>query len=80
MAGYRLTKQQIQTEILKCGKDPVYFINTYARISHPQRGPIPFRTYPFQDDILKDFKDFRFNIILKARQLGLSTIVAGYIT
>jgi len=79
MAGYRLTKQQIQTEILKCGKDPVYFINTYARISHPQRGPIPFRTYPFQDDILKDFKDFRFNIILKARQLGLSTIVAGYI-
>jgi hypothetical protein len=79
MAVYRPTKQEIQSEILKCGKDPIYFINTYARISHPQRGPIPFRTYKFQDEVLKDFKDYRFNIILKARQLGLSTVVAGYI-
>ena len=79
MAVYRPTKQEIQSEILKCGKDPVYFLNTYARISDTQKGPIPFRTYDFQDQVLKDMKDFRFNVVLKARQLGLSTIVAGYI-
>ncbi len=78
--AYKLTKEQIQKEILKCGKDPIYFINTYARISHPQKGPIPFRTYQFQDEALKDFIDFRFNIVLKARQLGLSTVVAAYIS
>ena len=76
---YKLTKQQIQDEILKCGKNPVYFINTYCKISHPQRGPIPFRMYPFQEEVVKDFQDHRFSVILKARQLGLSTVVAGYI-
>jgi hypothetical protein len=79
MAVYRPTKQQIQSEILKCGKDPVYFLNTYAKISDTQKGPIPFRTFEFQDQVLKDMKDYRFNVVLKARQLGLSTIVAGYI-
>jgi len=79
MAVYRPTKQQIQSEILKCGKDPIYFLNTYAKISDTQKGPIPFRTFEFQDQVLKDMKDYRFNVVLKARQLGLSTIVAGYI-
>jgi hypothetical protein len=77
--AYKLTQEQIKKEILKCGRDPVYFINTYARVSHPVRGPIPFKTYMFQDEALKNFIDYRFNIILKARQLGLSTIVAAYI-
>jgi hypothetical protein len=42
-------------------------------------GLIPFKTYDYQKDLLKDFNDYRFNIILKARQLGISTISAGYI-
>jgi hypothetical protein len=77
--AYRLTKEQIKSEIVKCAKDPIYFLNTYARISDTQKGPIPFRTFEFQDEVLKDMKDYRFNVVLKARQLGLSTIVAGYI-
>jgi hypothetical protein len=77
-AKYRLTKKQMQEEILKCGRDPVYFLNNYARISHPKRGLIPFRTYDFQKQLLRDFKGHRFNVILKARQLGISTITAGY--
>ena len=77
--GYQLTKQEIIKEIVKSGKDPVYFINNYAKISHPVRGLIPFKTYDFQDDLLKDFNDYRFNVILKARQLGISTICAAYV-
>ena len=45
----------------------------------PCKGLILFDTYDFQDDLLKDFNDYRFNVILKARQLGISTITAGYI-
>ena len=41
-------------EILKCGKDPAYFLKTYARISHPMHGLILFDTYDFQDELLKD--------------------------
>ena len=77
--GYQLTKKEIYKEVIKCGKDPVYFINNYARISHPQKGLIPFKTYDFQSELLNDFNNYRFNIILKARQLGISTITAGYI-
>ena len=76
--GYRLTKKEIVKEILKSGKDPAYFINNYCRISHPMKGLIPFKTYPYQDDLLRDFNDYRFNVILKARQLGISTICAAY--
>jgi len=65
-------------EIIKCGKDPVYFMNKYLKIQHPLKGLIPFKTFPFQDDCVQDFNDHRFNIILKSRQLGLSTLVAAY--
>ena len=76
--SFQLDKKQQIKEIVKCGKDPAYFLNNYARISHPLHGLILFNTYDFQDDLLKDFNDYRFNVILKARQLGISTITAGY--
>ena len=66
-------------EIVKCGKDPIYFIDNYSKITHPQDGLIPFRLYDFQKELLKDYQNNRFNIILKARQLGISTVTASYI-
>mgnify|MGYP003639316973 CR=1 FL=1 len=77
--GYKLTKQEVIKEIVKSGKDPTYFITNYCKISHPQRGLIPFKTYDFQDQLLEDFNDHRFNVVLKARQLGISTVTAAYI-
>ena len=74
----RLSRQSQISEIIKCGKDPVYFMNKYLKIQHPVRGLIDFNTFPFQDDCVKHFNSHRFNIILKSRQLGLSTLVAAY--
>ena len=74
-----LTKKEIMQEIVRCGRDPVYFTNTYARISEPMRGLIPFDLYDFQKQALKDFTQHRFSVILKARQLGISTTVAAYV-
>ena len=65
-------------EIIKCGKDPSYFLKKYIKIQHPTRGLVNFDTYDFQDECLKDFVDHRFNIILKSRQLGISTLSAAY--
>ena len=72
-------KQEIVAEIVRCGKSPAYFCNNYAKISHPMRGLIPFSLYPFQETALTDFKNNRFSVILKARQLGISTTVAAYV-
>jgi len=75
----KLTKQEIMKEIVRCGKKPEYFIHTYAKITHPMKGLIPFHLYPFQEKLLEDFEDHRFNIILKGRQLGISTVTAAYV-
>ena len=71
-------KQIIKEEYIKCAKDPVYFLMKYCMIQHPIRGKIPFALYEFQQDTVRDFVDNRFNVILKARQLGISTLTAGY--
>jgi len=74
-----LSKKQVMAEVVRCGKDPVYFSNHYAKISHPMHGLIPFDMYGFQEEALRDFTKHRFNVILKARQLGISTTVASYV-
>ena len=65
-------------EIVKCGRDPVYFINTYVKIQEPLQGLIPFKTFDFQDKCVNDFITHRFNVVVKSRQLGLSTVTAAY--
>ena len=74
-----LTKKEMMRELKQCGKDPFYFLNNYAKIEHAEKGLIPFKTFDYQEQLLKDFHDHRYNIILKARQLGITTISAGYI-
>ena len=49
-------KAQVQ-EIIKCGKEPLYFINRYCRIQHPIKGLVQFDTYNFQDDCIQNFLD-----------------------
>jgi hypothetical protein len=77
--AYKLSKEEITKEILKCGKDPSYFLDNYAKIVHQEKGLIPFKTFKFQKQLLNDFHDHRYNVILKSRQMGISTIVSGYV-
>jgi len=74
-----LTKEQALKEILKSGKDQEYFVNNYCRIPHSVHGLVRFDTYTFQDQLLVDLERHRFNVVLKARQMGISTIVAAHI-
>ena len=77
--SFQLSKKEIMREIVKCGKNPSYFISNYAKITHPQRGLIPFKLYDFQEELLDSFEDHRFKVILTPRQLGISTVSAAYI-
>jgi len=73
-----LSKDKQVAEIVRCGKSSTYFINKYVKIQHPTRGLIMFDTFKFQDDCLDEFEEHRFNVILKSRQLGISTLAAAY--
>lgn len=68
----------IKQEYIKCAASPVYFMKKYCYIQHPIRGKILFELYPFQEQTLMDLMNNIYNIILKSRQLGISTLTAGY--
>ena len=71
-------KQIIRDEYMKCATDPAHFMKKYCYIQHPTRGRIPFNLYPFQEKVLRLWRDNPYDIVLKSRQLGISTLVAGY--
>jgi hypothetical protein len=71
-------KQIIREEYLKCAASPAHFMKKYCYIQHPTRGRIQFNLYPFQEKVLNLWRDNPYDIILKSRQLGISTLVAGY--
>ena len=74
----QVLKEVIKKEYVKSAKDPIYFLKKYCVVQHPMKGKVPFHLYEYQEKALSTFEDHRFNIILKARQLGLSTLSAGY--
>ena len=71
-------REIIKEEYKKCFFDPMYFMKKYVKIQHQTRGIIPFELYPFQEETLQDFIDHDRNIVLKSRQMGISTLVSAY--
>ncbi len=74
-----MRKAAVKDEILRCAQDPVYFINKYVRIRHPVRGLIPFKTFEYQDRMITALTKKRLNVVLKARQMGYTEIVAAFV-
>ncbi len=71
-------KQAIAAEFIKCKTDPIYFIKKYCYIQHPIKGRIKFELYPFQEKTLASIIANNYTIILKSRQLGISTLLSAY--
>ena len=78
MSEQKSLKEIVKEEYLKCAKSATYFMKKYCMIQHPTKGKIPFHLYPYQEDTLQDFQISDRMIILKSRQLGISTLIAGY--
>ena len=78
MSDDKNLKNIIREEYAKCISNPAYFIKKYGVIQHPIEGKIPFLLYDFQEKTLSEFIEHDYNIVLKARQLGMSTLVAAY--
>jgi hypothetical protein len=71
-------RKLIAEEIKKCAKSAQYFIRKYCYIQHPVNGKILFDLYPYQDVSIDKFNLHQFNIILKGRQIGITTAAACY--
>jgi len=67
-------------EWLKCAESAAYFIHTYCKIYDATLGAwIPFHLWPEQIETLNNLVNDRLNVILKARQLGLTWLVLAFI-
>jgi hypothetical protein len=71
-------KDIVKEEYVKCAMSAAYFMKKYCMIQHPTKGKIPFHLYPYQEETLLDFQENDRMVILKSRQLGISTLTAGY--
>ena len=72
------TEDQI-IEFLKCKENPVYFARKYIKIVSLDKGLVPFDMYPFQEKLIQNFHDNRFNICKMPRQTGKSTTCVSYL-
>ena len=72
------TPEQIQ-EFIKCKEDPVYFARNHIQIVSLDEGLVPFKMYPFQENLIRNFHAHRFNICKMPRQTGKSTTCVSYL-
>jgi len=66
-------------EFMRCKQDPVYFANNYVKIVSLDEGLTQFHPYHFQEKLINNFHNNRFNICKMPRQTGKSTTVVSYL-
>jgi hypothetical protein len=71
------TPEQVK-EYIQCARDPLYFIREYAKIVSLDDGIVPFIPYPYQERIIDTVHSNNNTIAKIGRQLGKSSIIAGY--
>jgi len=72
------TQEQV-LEFVKCKDDPVYFAKNYVKIVSLDEGLVPFKPYDFQEKLINNFHENRFNICKMPRQTGKSTTCVSYL-
>ena len=72
------TKKQVE-EWIKCKQDPIYFTKNYVKIVSLDEGLVPFKMWDFQEKLIRNFHENRFNICKMPRQTGKSTTCVSYL-
>tara|TARA_R110000737_G_scaffold141183_1_gene171992 strand:+ start:3204 stop:4949 length:1746 start_codon:yes stop_codon:yes gene_type:complete len=76
-----MTKEELISEYAKCYRDTSYAIETYLETyDNTQSSYVPFKLFPEQKMMLKNFEDYNENITKKYRQAGVSTATAAWIS
>ena len=61
------------------GTGALYFMVNHMRIQHPTRGGIDFEPFDYQLDLIENYNNNRFSINMLGRQMGKTTVAAGYL-
>ena len=58
---------------------PMFFMENFMMIQHPTRGSLLFQPYDFQRELVDCYHNHRYSIALISRQMGKTTVAAGYL-
>ena len=72
------TQEQIE-EYKKCRDDIIYFTKKYCKIVSLDEGLINFELRDYQERLLNDYANNRFNIVLTSRQTGKTITTASFL-
>ena len=80
--GMSLMSEVRQKEIEYCRDNLEYFVDTYGHIEDKDNAESivqPFKMWEAQREALRSIRDHKFNVVLKARQLGFTWLALHYI-
>ena len=58
---------------------PLYFMEHHVKIQHPTKGGIDFEPFSYQLDLIENYNNHRYSINMLGRQMGKTTVAAGYL-
>ena len=61
---------EMVAEYVKCKLDPIYFIENYVKVVHPDRGVVNMVLHEYQKRMIETYHNNRFSLGLTARQMG----------
>ena len=66
--SFQYTEEEME-EFKRCKKDIIYFANTYVKVMQ-EHGIDNITLYPYQETMLKNYQNERYNIVVGSRQIG----------
>jgi len=75
---FKMTEEE-QAEYIKCALDIEYFAEKYCKIKKEDGTISDFKLRDYQREIFRNFKNYRFNILMASRQIGKTVTTAIFI-
>ena len=73
---------QMADELARCTDPitgPMYFMENFMMIQHPVKGRVQFKPFDYQRELCDVYNQHRYSIAMIGRQLGKTTLAAGYL-
>ena len=82
--AYKKVKYTVQQldELRACmhpDTGPAYFMNNFMWIQHPTKGKMKYAPFDYQEELIDTYHNYRKSINMLGRQLGKTTVAAGYL-
>ncbi len=58
---------------------PLFFIENFMYIQHPLKGRMKLELFDFQHELIKNYHNSRRSVNMVSRQMGKTTVAAGYL-